>query len=104
MNIEDQLRRALSREPAPADFAASVLARAAADRPVIPFWRRPLTFALAAAFLVAAIVPPSVLEYRSQREQRALQARSQLLTALSITKAQLQRVSARVQKNTRHTL
>lgn len=104
MNIDDQLRRALSRESAPPGFAAAVLAQVEAHKKVIPFWRRPLTLALAAIFLVAAIVPPSISEYQRRQQERALQARAQLLTALSITKAQLQRVSARVQRNTRHTL
>jgi hypothetical protein len=105
MNLDDQLRQSLRREPAPPDFAANVLARAAAGRSVIPFWRRPLTLALAAGLLVAALLPPSVAEYRRrEQEERAAEARAQLLTALSITKAQLLRVNARIQRNTRHTL
>jgi F0F1-type ATP synthase delta subunit len=103
-NFEDQLRRSLRREAAPPDFAATVLARAAASRNVISFWRRPLTLALAAGLSIAALLPPTVAEYRRRQEEQAAEARAQVLTALSITKTQLLRVSAKVQKNTRRTL
>jgi F0F1-type ATP synthase delta subunit len=104
MNIDDQLRRALKRESAPPDFAANVLARAKAETIVLPFWRRPLTLALAAILLLAAVIPPVISEYRQRQRERALEARAQLLTALTITKAQLRRVSARIQRNTKRTL
>jgi F0F1-type ATP synthase delta subunit len=103
-NFEGQLRRAFRREPAPADFAAKVIARAAAGKVVVPFWRQPLTLALAAGLVVAALLPPSVAAYRRRQEERAAEARAQVLTALSITKTQLLRVSAKVQRNMRHAL
>ena len=96
MNLEDDLRRALRREPAPADFAARVLRRTR----VLPFWRRPVTLAIAAALALAALVPPAVYQYR--RYERSIEARDQLLVALSITRSQLQRVKERVRQNTRH--
>jgi hypothetical protein len=104
MNIDDQLRSALKREPAPPDFAANVLAQVKAETPVLPFWRRPLTLALAAILLLAAVVPPVVSESQRRQRERALEARAQLLTALTITKTQLRRVSARIQRNTKRTL
>jgi hypothetical protein len=101
VNLEDDLRGALRREPAPAEFAAGVLARTIFQKPrVLPFWRRPVTLAMAAALTFAAVVPPAVYEYRRQR--RALEARNQLILALSITRTQLQQVRDRIRQNTRH--
>lgn len=101
MNLEDDLRRALRREPAPADFAARILSKTTlAKTRVLPFWRRPVTFAVAAALVLAALAPPAVYEYRRQR--RAVEARDQLILALSITKVQLQHVGERIRRNTRH--
>ena len=92
MNFEDELRTALQREPAPPDFAAAVLSKTR----VLPFWRRPATFALAAALAVAALIPPAVNEYR--RQQRAIEARDQLIEALAITKVQLLQVGEKIRR------
>ena len=97
MSIEDQLRSALRREPAPPDFAASVLAGTGGI--ASPFWRRPVTLALAASLLLAALIPPAISEHR--RRQRAEEAEAQLVTALTIAETQLERVSATIQRNTR---
>jgi hypothetical protein len=98
MNIENDLRRALRREPAPADFAVKVIAK---TRPrVLPFWRRPVTFAIAAALALAAFAPPALYEYRRQR--RAIEARDQLVVALAITRVQLEHVREKIRQNTRH--
>jgi len=105
MNLDDELKAALRREPAPADFAAKVLAKTmlaktrGSQARVLPFWRRPVTLAIAAALALAALIPPAVYRYREQR--RAIEARDQLIVALSITKVQLQHVRERIQ-NTRH--
>ena len=98
MNLEDDLRRALRREPAPADFAARLLSKTR----VLPFWRRPVTLAIAAALAVAAVVPPAVYQY--QERQRALEAKHQLILALSITRVQLRQVQERIRQNTRRKL
>lgn len=112
-DFEAELRGALLREPAPADFAAKVLARAAALHPpvaperrlaLIPFRRRPAAWALAAGLAVAALIPPAVADYQRRRELRALEARRELLTALSITRAKLRQTRERIQRNTRHIL
>jgi len=106
MNFEDELRTALRREPAPPDFAAAILSKTLlkktplAKTRVVPFWRRPATLAMAAALAVAALVPPAVNEYR--RQQRAVEARDQLIEALAITKVQLQQVGEKIRQNTRH--
>lgn len=108
-DLRAELRAALRREPAPAGFAAKVLARAAALNPppkvyVIPVWRRPAVWALAAGLAIAAVIPSAVSEYQRRRELRALEARRELLLALSITRAKLRQTKERMQRNTRHIL
>lgn len=98
MNLEDDLRRALRREPAPPDFAAKVLARAGKPR-TVPFWRRPAALPIAAVLTVTALIPASIYEYRQQR--RGIEARNQLLTALSITRAQLEQAKHMIERNKR---
>jgi hypothetical protein len=111
MNFEEELRAALKHEPAPPYFAASVLAKTTLAKTtlarkrqegprVVPIWRRPLSLAIAAALAVAAVVPSAV--YRYHQRQRALEARDQLIVALSITRGQLQQVKERIRQNTRH--
>jgi len=97
MNLEDDLRRALRKEAAPAGFAGRVMARTR----VIPIWRRPVVWAMAAGLVVAAVVP-AAYEYR--RHERGIEARDQLLLALSITRVQLQQAKEKIQQNTRHKL
>ena len=111
MNLDDSLRAALRREPAPADFAAKVLAKAARDRALdkkvvaFPVWRRRAAWAIAAGLAVAALLPPAALEYRHRREVRALEAKKELLFALQITRAKLRQTRERVHRaTTRHTL
>jgi hypothetical protein len=97
MNFEDELRSALRREPAPADFAAAVLSKTQLSKTrILPFWRRPATLAMAAALAVAALIPPAVNEYR--RQQRAVEARDQLIEALAITKVQLLQVGEKIRR------
>jgi hypothetical protein len=89
MKLEDELRAALRREPAPADFAAGVLRK---TRPAPLF--SPVTWAVAAAIAVGAIIPSA---YQSWQHERTLEARDQLVLALSITKAQLDHTKAMLQ-------
>jgi hypothetical protein len=102
VNIEDELRAALRREPAPADFAARILSKTQLAKTGPRFWRRPWTLAVAAALALAALIPPVVHEYR--REQRAIAARDQLIEALSITRFQLQQAKEEIRQNARHKL
>ena len=107
MNFEDDLRAALRREPPPGDFAAKVLAAAARQESAfaLPFWRRPSAWAVAAGLAAVAILPPAVLEYRHREELRSLEAKHELLSALSITRAKLRQTRERVHRATaRHTL
>jgi hypothetical protein len=99
VNLENELRDALRREPAPEGFAARVLVKSRAA----PWWRRPAALALAAGLAVAALIP-SAIEYRLRQQRRALEARDQLMAALAVTRVQLQHVRERIQRNTRHTL
>ena len=113
-DFEAELRASLLHEPPPPDFAAKVLARAGLSaKPALsakpkvvtmPLWRRPVTWAVAAGLMVTAIVPPTVLEYQRRRAEKALQAKRELLYALSLTQAKLRQTRERIQRNTRHTL
>lgn len=105
MNLENDLREALRRESAPADFAAKVLARTVISPiRVMPWWRRPVVLALAAGLVLGALIPTTIFEYHQHEERRALAARNQLMAALAITRTSLKRAKARIQRQTRHTL
>jgi hypothetical protein len=105
VNLEDGLRDALRREPAPVDFTAKVLARTVVSPThVLPWWRRPVTLALAAGLVLGALAPTAVFEYHQREERRALAARNQLMAALAITRTRLRQAKARIQRQTRHTL
>jgi anti-sigma-K factor RskA len=102
-NLEDELRAALRREPAPRDFAAGVLAQTV-SKARMPLWRRPAMLALAAVIVLAALIPSASFEYHRREQRRALEARDQLMTALSITKVQLRQAKEKIRVNTRRTL
>jgi hypothetical protein len=106
MSFDDALRAALRREPAPADFAAKVLARAAPEpkAAAIPIRRRPIAWAIAAGLTIAALVPTGVSEYRRRREARALEARRELMVALAVTRVKLQQTREKLQRSARHPL
>jgi hypothetical protein len=113
--MEKALRASLRRQAAPADFAANILAKTRGPLrfpvfeggklpgPKLPkFWlRRPFTLALAAAVMAAAIVPAVVLDYQRREQARGLKAKQDLLTALAITRDQLQRAGDKVRRSTR---
>jgi hypothetical protein len=99
MSIEDDLRSALRREPAPGGFAARVLAKTVKTE-ATP--RRPLVFALAAALAAAAVIPTGVYEYRER--QRGIEARDQLVQALAITRVQLQQARGKIRQVTKRRL
>lgn len=100
--LEEALRTALRREAAPPDFAANVLAKTRGPLRESKSWlRRPFTLALAAAIAAVAIVPAVLIEYQHREEARGLKAKQDLLTALTITRNQLQKVRDKVRTNTR---
>ena len=99
MNMENELRKALGRESPPAGFAGRVIAlaggRVQAERR--PWWKmRSLVFANASA-VTAALLLGGVI-YQRHEEQRALEARRQLVTALHVTKASLQKAQERIRR------
>ena len=108
MAFEEELRQSLRRDAAPPGFAAQVMARAhrldGARVVVMPLWRRPLTWAVAAGLAVAAIIPLGIQEQHRRTEARRLEARRQLVIALNITRVQLQKTRDRLQKVNRHAL
>jgi hypothetical protein len=110
--LDDLMRSALSRDEEslqpPPDFAAKVLAKTVGLRKTkviaMPLWRKPAAWALAAGLSIAAIVPPSAMEYQRRREARALEARRELFIALELTRVKLRQTKERIQRTTRHTL
>ncbi len=112
-DMEDLLRESLAAEQPPADFAAKILAKTtgAAPRPALPIvakkptsWlQRRFTLALAATLAGLAIVPAVVLDYQQKQETaRGLKAKQDLLTALAITRDQLQQAKEMVRRTTRN--
>jgi hypothetical protein len=80
MNIEEQLKDALRREPPPAGFADRVMARIANDTRVVPLQRRlPVWRAVAAAALLVLVGLGAVIEH----------AKRQALLAMQITSAKV---------------
>jgi hypothetical protein len=96
-NLDDELREALRREPAPVDFTARVLAKVPVKTVAIPFWRRPVAALAMAAGLMAALIPPAISAYHRRQEAQAMEARRELLVALSITRATLIQARAKLQ-------
>ena len=92
MSFEDDLRRALQREPAPPGFAGRVLERTRR--------RRRFRLAIAAALAAAALIPSGLYRYR--QHQKTIEARDQLIAALSITRNTLQHVQQQIQHHTRN--
>jgi len=88
MNLENDLRRALRREPPPAGFAGRVMQRIAEDGrsrpsgqarlPVVRWWR-----AAAASVMLAAVLGGYALHEAAERK-RGEHARDEVLRAMSI--------------------
>jgi len=103
-DLEQELRASLKREAAPPDFAAKLMAKVGAPlpfpKPKPQSWlRRPLTLALAATLAAMAIIPTVVVDHERRERARGLRAKQDLLTALAITRDQLQHAREKV----RHT-
>ena len=104
MNLENNLRRALQREAPPAGFAQRVVAAAGGPKPaslLAPqrtlWWKaKPLVFANAFALTVAVLAAGIV--YQRHEEQRAQDAGRQLVTALNLTQATLQKTQERIRR------
>jgi hypothetical protein len=99
--FEKALRDSMRRQPAPQDFAAKVLEKAGHAKKTRTWLQRPLTFALAAAVAAIAIVPAVLVEHERREQERGLQAKRDLLTALAITRTQLQHAREKIQRTAR---
>jgi hypothetical protein len=92
-DFEDQLRRALQRKEPGEDFAARVAARA--RRPGSWFqWRTWAAAGIAASLFVGAF--RADLERRDRVRREGEDAREQLLQAMQITSAQLDKIHKKV--------
>ena len=99
MNMEDQLREALKREPAPSDFKRKVMQAVPAKKNISIFWwKRRLSLALVFAAVLMAVVPTAIV---ANRHRRRIAARDQLLTALRVTNTTLRHTKQMIHKNTR---
>ena len=102
MNLETDLRRALRPEDPPPGFADRILALTAQSlSPVQPrrWWQlRGLVFvpALAAALAIALTI--TAVGWQRYEQQRALEARRQLITALTVTQTSLQKAQQRIRR------
>jgi hypothetical protein len=95
-DLEQELRRALTRIEPGKDFSAMVYSR----RPV-RFWMESRgMLALAAGLVIMLLVPVGVLQYQA-RQHRREEARTQLMTALRITGNKLQRTRQMVVRGNR---
>ncbi len=93
-DLEDQLRQALQPKRAPAGFASKVMARTRAKQPWHQNWNGAITLAMVAGLVMAVVIPVTLASRR--QEDRAIEARNQLITALGITKIQIRQVNEKI--------
>lgn len=101
-NLEDALRIALRREPAPVGFAQRVLARAVGEQHpgfFFALFHSPAFRFAATAVLVIAVVG-GIFTYRRHERERVAgeEARQQLMLALRISGSKLQYAQHKVQE------
>jgi hypothetical protein len=95
VSLEDDVRSALVREPAPPGFGDRVLARAQGKHS-----RSALVWAIAAGVTIGALIPGAALEYRHREKERALEARRELIVAITITRAKFRETREKIQRAT----
>lgn len=96
-DLEQSLRAALAKVPAPAGLTERILARIGARRGRrAPWWRIPAVRLALAAALLAAMAVGGVMAYQGQRRARGERARRQVMLALRITGARLHAVQAQI--------
>jgi hypothetical protein len=97
--IEQSLKAALQREPAPSRLADRVLREAGAHpRPAALWWRLPIVRWATVGVVAMACVAGALSEHARQRHIRGQQARQQVLLALRITGTKLRAVQEQVVK------
>ena len=107
--MEDELRKALRREPPPAGFAQRVIDRARMGAPSVPArpswqerlraWSRLPRLQLAAAAVLVVIVASGVRYEQNRAEQEAGErAKEQVLLALRVTGSKIEVARERVQQ------
>jgi len=95
-DLEQALRTALQREPAPEYLAGRILSRVGQESiATLPWWRMPRV-RWATAVALAACVTVGVLEREREQRLRGEQARQQVLLALRITGSKLRGVQRQV--------
>ena len=108
MSIEDDLRQALRRKPAPPDLVDRVMARIADSEPARPvvrpmgvIYRAPSRW-LAAAAAVALVATGAARYYAHEQElAKAERVKQEIGIALQITSAKLALVQQRVEESVR---
>jgi hypothetical protein len=95
-DFEDQLRRALERKEPSADFAARVTTRVSLEngRRTWRPWRSWTAAGIAASLLLGAA---GLQLERRERIRQGVEARVQLLQAIEITSAKLNKIQKKVQ-------
>lgn len=102
-SLEKALRESLRREPAPPDFAARVMKAAHAGKlQTYKPPRRSFTLALAAAIASIAIIPAVIIDHQHREEEKRIRAQQDLLTALAITRTQIELARKKVEFATRN--
>jgi hypothetical protein len=103
MTIDDQLKRALRRQPAPDDLADRIIARLG-ERAVSPVAQSRATFKVATWLAAAAALVMAVAGERYYEQQReaaeVAHAQQQISLALQITSEKLALVQRRLQEST----
>lgn len=98
--FENEMRQALRHEPPPADFASRVLAKTGKPEPALVRRRQSslLPWALAACLAIGVAVPAEIYRQNYRKQEKAIQAARQLITALNITRTKLKQTRERVQR------
>jgi len=94
--LDNLLKDALQRREPPPGFAERVMARVPRRPPVFAWWRQ---MAAIAALLVVTVSSAMYERHREMERRRAEQASQQLIFALRLTAAKLERVKFRVARS-----
>lgn len=97
-DLEKDLKAAMTREPAPPDFSARLMARLEKDRtPARSIWNW-TALPIAASVAAVVLIPMAEWQESKQQDEKALSARRELSMAIAITQDQLAKVRSRIQR------